>query len=105
MRGEVPRCTCGGAIKPDVILFDELLPADTWRAAEHAIEHCDLLLIAGTGLEVYPVAGLPERAIKRNVDLIIINFDATWADDYAEVVLREDVATVLPQITAEAVKG
>jgi NAD-dependent deacetylase len=104
-RGEVPRCGCGGAIKPDVILFDELLPAKTWRAAEQALEQCDLLLVAGTGLEVYPVAALPERAIQRNVNIIIVNFDTTWADDYATVVLREDVAVALPQIAVEVLEG
>lgn len=104
-RGEVPRCVCGGAIKPDVILFDEMLPSKTWHAAEKAVEQCDLLLIAGTGLEVYPVAALPERALQRNVNIIIINFDATWADDYATVVLREDVAVALPQIVTEVLEG
>jgi NAD-dependent deacetylase len=100
-RGEVPRCSCGGAIKPDLILFDEQLPLDIWQQAETAIERCDLLLVVGTGLEVYPVAELPELALRRGVDLIVVNYSPTWADRRAAALIREDVAIALPQIVAQ----
>ncbi|HEX6290543.1 MAG TPA: NAD-dependent deacylase [Herpetosiphonaceae bacterium] len=100
-QGLVPRCACGGAIKPDIILFDELLPTGVWQRAEAAIKHCDLLIVAGTGLEVYPVADLPETALRHGARLIIVNYTPTWADDYAHALLHEDVAVALPQIVAD----
>jgi NAD-dependent deacetylase len=99
-QGQVPRCDCGGAIKPDIILFDELLPRDVWQRAEAAIKHCDALMVVGTGLEVYPVAGLPEVALRSGAQLIVVNYTPTWADEYASAIVREDVAVALPQIVA-----
>ncbi len=99
-QGNVPRCTCGGAIKPDLVLFDELLPADVWQRAEAAVKGCDVLLVVGTGLEVYPAAGLPELALRQGAKLIIVNYGPTWADDHADMLIREDVAVALPQLIA-----
>lgn len=99
-QGLVPRCTCGGAIKPDLVLFDEQLPSDTWQRAEAAVTQCDLLIVVGTGLEVFPVADLPELALHHGVKLIVVNYTPTWADRQALVVIREDVAVALPQIVA-----
>lgn len=98
LAGAVPFCSCGGALKPDVILFDELLPVDTWQAAEQAAQECDLLIVAGTGLEVYPAGDLPALALEHGARLLVINYEATWADDHADVVLRDDVAAALPRL-------
>lgn len=100
-QGLVPRCTCGGAIKPDLVLFDEQLPIDVWQHAEAVVRQCDLLIVAGTGLEVYPVADLPELALHHGAQLIVVNYTPTWADRQALTVIREDVAVALPQIVGE----
>ena len=101
-QGEVPRCACGGAIKPDLVLFDELLPQDIWQRAEAAVKCCDVLIVVGTGLEVYPAAGLPELALRQGAKLIIVNYGPTWADGHADLVIRADVAEALPQIAARS---
>ena len=100
LAGAVPLCSCGGALKPDVVLFDERLPADTWQAAEQAVQQCDLLIVAGTGLEVYPAGDLPTLALEHGAKLLVINYEATCADNNADVVLRDNVADALPRIVA-----
>jgi NAD-dependent deacetylase len=97
-RGTIPRCACGGLFKPDVVLFDELLPRGLFWLAQRAIETCDLVLVAGTALEVAPVCELPLAALRRGARLIIVNESATYLDERADVVLREDVAEALPAI-------
>lgn len=70
-----PHCTCGGIIRPDVVLFDESVPhiADAWLAADQA----DLLLVLGTSLLVYPAAHLPTLFLEKQLPVIIINRDPT----------------------------
>lgn len=96
--GAVPTCGCGGTFKPDIVLFDEMLPPGPFHLAEQAIAMCDVLLIAGTSLEVYPVANMPLAALQQGARLIIINLNETYLDRYADVVLHEDVAIALPAI-------
>jgi len=97
-RGKIPRCVCGGLFKPDVVLFDELLPRGLFWLAQRAIEQCDVVLVAGTALEVAPVCELPLAALRRGARLIIVNQGETYLDDRADVVLHEDVAEALPAI-------
>jgi NAD-dependent deacetylase len=101
LRGELPHCVCGGVFKPDLVLFDEALPRGLFWLAQHAIETCDALIIAGTSLAVYPVSDMPLSALQRGAALIIINKDETYLDQRADVVLYEDVALALPAIIAE----
>lgn len=97
---QAPRCEkCSGMMKPNLILFGELLPEEALSAAWEETNKCDLMLIAGTSLEVTPAAHLPLMARRRGAKLVIVNFTPTRADSYAEVVIREDVAEVLPKIT------
>lgn len=96
--GKIPRCACGGLFKPDVVLFDELLPRGLFWLAQRAIEQCDVVLVAGTALEVAPVCELPLVGLRRGARLIIVNQSATYLDDRADVVLHEDVAEALPAI-------
>ena len=96
--GKIPRCVCGGLFKPDVVLFDELLPRGLFWLAQRAIEQCDVMLVAGTALEVAPVCELPLAALRRGARLIIINQSETYLDDRADVMLHEDVAEALPAI-------
>jgi NAD-dependent deacetylase len=99
--GAVPCCAaCGGVLKPNVILFGELLPQDTLAAAQAEAMACDLLLVAGSSLEVMPAGALPRVALESGASLIILNRDPTDYDARAAVVLRDDLAETLPAIVA-----
>lgn len=98
----IPRCqTCGSILKPDVILYEEQLPVKTWTKAEEACKNCELLLVAGTSLEVMPSAKLPVQAMQHGAHLIILNNAATFMDVRADVVIQADVTEILPQIMLE----
>lgn len=101
-RGNPPRCSCGHLIKPDVVLFDEMLPRGLYWLARHAIEQADLMIVAGTSLAVFPVNDLPAHGLRRQAKLVIINATETHLDEYAAVVIREDVARALPEIVNQA---
>ncbi len=95
----VPHCpTCGGILKPDVILYEEQLPYQTWHKAEQACRLSDLMLVAGTSLEVMPGASLPVMALEHGAALVIVNQAETYLDARADVLIRADVADVFPQI-------
>ncbi len=89
----VPRCDCGGLIKPDVVLYGELLDDDTVRGAVGAIRRADMLIVAGTSLTVYPAAGFVEDF--RGKYLVLINRDETPLDGRCDLVLHEKVGEVL----------
>ncbi len=100
--GRIPICPrCGGVIKPNVILFGEALPVQALMAARRAVANCDVLLIAGSSLEVAPAADLPMLARSRQAQLIIVNQGPTYMDDYCDVLIRDDVALALPAIAAQ----
>ncbi len=101
-QGTIPRCDqCGGILKPDIILFEEQLPVQTWYQAQEAVRTCDFILVAGSSLTVMPVAGLPMQAINRGTPMVIINKAPTYLDVRAEVILRGDVAALLPKLVQE----
>lgn len=99
-RGRAPRCSCGGAFKPDVVLFDEPLPQGILWLAHKALEECDLLLVVGTSLEVAPACDLPLVAAKHGARIVIVNLEQTYLDEYADAVLHADVATAIPALVA-----
>lgn len=100
--GETPRCPkCGSVLKPDIILFGEQLPVRTWLKAMEASKKCDLMIVAGSSLEVLPVAGLPMRAVENGAHLIVINRTKTYIDVRADVVFWENVAEILPYMVKE----
>ncbi len=102
----IPYCQiCGSILKPDVILYDEQLPVQTWKKAEAASKHCDLMLVVGTSLEVVPSAKLPMLAVECGARLIIINHAETYMDVRADVLIHEDVAEVMPKIADEVLNG
>jgi len=104
--GVIPHCAiCGSVLKPDVILFGEQLPQRAWSRAEHAARRCDLMLVAGSSLEVMPVAGLPMQALDRGAHLIIVNRTLTYLNVRADVAILEDVAEILPAIAERALNG
>lgn len=92
----IPRCDCGGIVKPDVVLYEESLPDKTVGQAVKAIADADVLIIGGTSLNVYPAAGFLRYFHGRH--LIILNRDATQADSMAELCIRDNIAEVLEKI-------
>lgn len=92
----VPRCTCSGVIKPDVILYGEGLDSATLTAAVEAIAAADMLLIGGTQLSVYPAAGLVDYFHGR--DLAVINLSATPRDAQAALTIRRPIGEVLAEV-------
>lgn len=92
----VPRCSCGGIIKPDVVLYEESLDSDVIRDAVDAIEKADCLIVAGTSLTVYPAAGFVRYFGGRH--FVLINRDATPMDDLATLTLRQNVGDVFSQM-------
>jgi len=104
--GELPRCPHdNGLLKPDVVLFGEALPFKELQAARRVAQEADLMLVAGSSLEVAPASELPLTALAYGARLIIVNIGRTYLDDQADVVIHENAATVLPAILALLVQG
>ena len=93
---DIPRCTCGGIVKPDVVLYEEGLDQKTIENSVMAIGSADLLIVAGTSLTVYPAAGLINYY--RGNRLVLINRDATQYDHYADLVFHENLGTIFSQL-------
>lgn len=98
LRGQVPRCACGGVLKPNVILFGEQLPIRVYNEAVAEAKRCDLILVAGSSLEVMPAGDLPFMAVRHGAKAIIVNLQPTAFDHHANVVIYGNVAEVLPRI-------
>jgi NAD-dependent deacetylase len=97
--GSIPHCpNCQRVLKPDITLFGEMLPYETWVAAEEHCQQADVVLIAGSSLEVFPAASLPEIGLENGAELIINNISPTYLDRSASVLLPYDVSAVLPRI-------
>lgn len=92
----IPRCSCGGIIKPDVVLYEEQLDSGTVNKAIAAISHSDTMIIAGTSLTVYPATGMVRYF--RGKNLILINRDSTPMDSSADLVIHDPVGKVLKDI-------
>lgn len=92
----IPRCECGGIIKPDVVLYEESLDDDVVSEAVREIRSCDTLIVAGTSLTVYPAAGMINYF--RGGKLVLINRDSTPYDSQADLVIHEKVGEVLGKI-------
>ena len=90
---DIPRCDCGGIIKPDVVLYGEPLRDDILRSAIEYIRQADLLIVGGTSLRVYPAAGLIDHY--RGGKLVLINRTATNADGRAALCIREPIGETL----------
>lgn len=100
--GDIPRCeACGGILKPEVVLFGEQLPYLVVQDAKNLIRQCDLILVAGSSLEVTPAAVLPVQAVNEGAELIIVNREPTYLDERADVLFRGDVEQVLPTLAEE----
>lgn len=93
---DIPRCSCGGIVKPDVVLYEESLDQDTIEKSVMAIRAADLLMVAGTSLTVYPAAGLIQYY--RGNRLVLINRDVTPFDDEANLVIHDNLGNVFSQL-------
>jgi NAD-dependent deacetylase len=99
--GEVPHCpACGGVLKPNVILFGELLPVSVLNQSRKQARLCDVMLAAGSSLEVAPAGDLPLLAKHSGARLIIVTLSETHLDYLADVVIHANVVDVLPQLAA-----
>jgi NAD-dependent deacetylase len=99
--GCAPDCpTCGGYIKTATISFGQAMPDAAVRRAQDLAQACELLVSIGSSLVVWPAAGLPLLAKRSGAALVIINREATDFDDVADLVVREDIGTVLEPFVA-----
>lgn len=96
-----PGHPCGGVIKPEVVLYGEPLDEDVLEAAVTAIRECDLLIVGGTSLVVHPAAGLISYR-QPGTKMVLINRDDTPYDDMADLVIHEDIATVLDEAIGQS---
>ena len=92
----IPRCECGGLIRPFVTLYEEMLPSDAWYNSKTALKNADLLIIGGTSLTVYPANSLIEYYEGKNI--VLINKDNTDYDKYAKLVFHESLGDVFSKI-------
>jgi NAD-dependent deacetylase len=93
-----PRCSCGGVLKPGTILFGEPLPQYSLNMAKLAAKNCDMFMVLGSSLVVYPAASLPRTAKKNGAILIIINIDQTPLDAIADLVINDSASVVLSKL-------
>ena len=92
----IPKCDCGGTVKPDVVLYEESLDQNTIEKSVQAIREADLLIVAGTSLTVYPAAGLVNYY--QGNRLVLINRDATAYDQLADLVFHESLGGIFGKL-------
>lgn len=92
----VPKCDCGGVIKPDVVLYEEGLDYETMQKAIHYIRNAEVLIIGGTSLAVYPAAGFIDYF--KGKHLVVINMDKTSRDVDADLLINERIGEVFNQL-------
>ena len=92
----VPACTCGGSIKPDVVLYEEGLDQKTLSDAVHYISEADVLIVGGTSLAVYPAAGLLDYY--RGNKLVLVNKTPTPRDSVADLVVQGSIGEIFAQL-------
>jgi NAD-dependent deacetylase len=95
-QGKIPVCrACGGLVKTATISFGQPMPADLMARAEAAALDCDLFLVLGSSLKVYPAAGLPLMAKRHGATLVIVNREPTDQDRFADLVLHDEIGATL----------
>ncbi len=102
---EIPDCeVCHGILKPDAVFFGEALPAEVLGEATHRSSGCDLFIVIGSSLVVYPAAYMPSYAVGSRAKLVIINLSPTPMDRQATVLIRDKAGETMPRIV-ERVAG
>jgi NAD-dependent deacetylase len=94
-----PECSCGGMLKPDVVMFGESLPEEALKTAWQAARTCDTFLVLGSSLVVYPAAEIPVTAMENGAQLLIINIDPTPLDGLADLVINRKAIEVLSALS------
>ncbi len=92
---EPPGCACGGIIKTATVSFGQAMPEEPMRRAQELAADCDLFLSVGSSLVVWPAAGIPLMAKRNGARLVIINREPTELDEFADLVVRNDIGDVL----------
>jgi NAD-dependent deacetylase len=92
----VPKCACGGTVRPDIVMYQERLDPDVVESSIASIESADLLIVGGTSLTVYPAAGLIDYY--RGKRLVLINRDETPYDHRANLVFHESLGEIFSQL-------
>ena len=92
----MPRCGCGGVIRPDIVLYEEQLDEDILRKSIDYIRNADVLIVGGTSLNVYPAAGLINYY--RGNKLVLVNLSTTPYDDEADLVIHEKLGEVFSRV-------
>lgn len=95
-REEIPKCDCGGIIKPDVVLYEEMLDEEVIEQAIQKIVEADLLIVVGTSLKVYPAKSFIQYY--RGKELVMINLESTDCDSLATLMIHEKIGDVLKQL-------
>ena len=99
--GKIPYCeSCGGVLKPNIILIGEQLPIAVFNEAKRLIRQCDLMLVVGSSLQISPGGDLPMVALENGARVITINLEPTYMDSLADVVIHADVVDALPKISS-----
>ena len=99
MTDEIPKCKCGGIIKPDVVLYGESLDQMVINRAILALREADLLIIAGTSLNVYPASGLIDHYKGKRI--VVINKEQTRSDQKAQLVINDSIGYIMSKIKVE----
>jgi NAD-dependent deacetylase len=98
-RGEIPRCRdCEGLVKTATVSFGQAMPADKMARAQEETLACDLFIVLGSSLVVYPAAGFPLLAKDNGAELVIINREATPQDDIADLVIHDSIGAVMSAV-------
>jgi len=93
-QGEIPRCSCGGLVRPDVVFFGEPLKEKDLLLAFKKVEEADLFIVMGSSLVVYPAAYLPYKALENKIPLIILNKEETPLDGFAHLRIEEPLGSI-----------
>jgi NAD-dependent deacetylase len=94
----LPKCECGGLLRPDVVWFGELIPSDVWRHSLDFLAHADLAMICGTSGVVWPAAMIPNIACERGLKTIEINLERTVISNVVDVSIPGKTGEVLPEL-------
>ena len=92
----IPHCSCGGIIKPDVVLYEENLDESSIMQALDAISNADMLIVVGTSLTVYPAAGFIRYF--KGKHLVLLNKSETYFDSNAEIAIHDDIKNVIEEL-------
>lgn len=95
---DLPRCECGGILRPDVVWFGELIPADVWSDSLNFLNGADLVMICGTSGVVWPAAAIPGIACERGISTIEINLEPTAISSIVDVSIIGKAGEILPQL-------